>query len=355
MAVSDGREEELRRLIEATTDSGDGPRGWRALARRAVRRLEGGRGARQRQFDHAVVGRLAEIVEAIGQLQKLSARSDQRLAELDDWVTQTSARGDEVAGRLEATITDQQRALGDLHRLVPGDAPLHTEDGFRLETFDAGLGGQVVGFRDGGLDVGGGLYLGFEDFFRGREEAIRQRQHAYLPFLQGRGPVLDVGCGRGELLEMLRDDGTEAHGIDLDPAMVEHCRAKGLPVEMGNAVTYLEGLPDGSLGAVFAAQVIEHLPYPELVRFLRAIVGKLVPGAIAILETVNPHAPQALKHFWIDPTHQHPLFPETMLALCRLTGFDTAYVWHPQGHGEPDRDRVEQLDYAVIAETAALA
>jgi hypothetical protein len=65
---------------------------------------------------------------------------------------------------------------------------------------------------------------------------------------------------------------------------------------------------------------------------------------------VNPHAPQALKHFWIDPTHRNPLFPETILALCRLLGFASAYVWHPQGTGDPEVDRVQQLDYAVIAQ-----
>ncbi len=70
------------------------------------------------------------------------------------------------------------------------------------------------------------------------------------------------------------------------------------------------------------------------------------------METVNPHAPQALKHFWIDPTHQHPLFPEVVVGLCRLTGFAEAYIWYPHGSGDPDRDRLDQLDYAVVARTA---
>ena len=72
-----------------------------------------------------------------------------------------------------------------------------------------------------------------------------------------------------------------------------------------------------------------------------------------MVETVKPHAPQALKNFWIDPTHRHPLFPETVIALSGLTGFAGAYVWHPQGSGDPDRDRIQQPDYAVVAETSA--
>jgi hypothetical protein len=66
---------------------------------------------------------------------------------------------------------------------------------------------------------------------------------------------------------------------------------------------------------------------------------------------VNPHSAQAFKHFWIDPTHQHPLFPEAVIALCRLTGYTSAFIWHPQGSGDPSRDRLEQMDYAVVAET----
>ena len=88
---------------------------------------------------------------------------------------------------------------------------------------------------------------------------------------------------------------------------------------------------DASLGAIFSAQFIEHLPtslLPELLEIARA---KLRPDGVFIAETVNPHSPRALKAFWIDPTHQHPLFPETMLALCRLTGFKEAEIMFPVG------------------------
>jgi SAM-dependent methyltransferase len=354
MSGSDEPEAGLARLINAP--AGPTPRGLRGLAERVLSRHDLEQTERQRQVDRALVHRIGEIVEAIqrireaiAQIRQDQTRDTEMIARLGEWLRRTSDRSDEVGGRLEASISDQATAVGDLHRLVPDNVPLYA-DGLKLETFDAGLGGTVVGFREGGDDAGDAVYVGFEDFFRGREEAIRERQRAYLPLLEGHDPVLDIGCGRGELLELLRDSGIDAIGVDLDPAMVEHCRAKGLQrVEVGDAAGYLEGLPDGSLGAVFAAQLIEHLPYSELLRFLRNAVAKLVPGGVAILETVNPHAPQALKHFWIDPTHQHPLFPETVLALCRLTGFSSAYVWYPQGLGDPERDRAEQLDYAVVA------
>lgn len=134
--------------------------------------------------------------------------------------------------------------------------------------------------------------------------------------------------------------------------MVQRCRDKRLEVQLDDGVTYLEAAGEGTLGAVFAGQVVEHLPYDDLLRLLRACGRAVRPGGIVILETVNPHSPQALKHFWIDPTHQHPLFPETLLALCRLVGFDNGYIWYPGGSGEPDADRRTRPDYAVIAHSA---
>ncbi len=283
------------------------------------------------------------------------------LQSLDGRLLGTGERVDDAVRAIQAVAADRVRDLEELAgeltavaRRVPDGALLVTPDGLELERFDAGLGGEVVGYRGAGSDHGARVYLDFEDSFRGSEALIRHRQRAYLPLLNGRGRVLDVGCGRGEFLELMRAAGVEASGIDLDVAMVEHCRAKELAAEQADAVTFLRGLPDSSVDAVFAAQVIEHLSYPDLLGFLRLACEKLTPGGILIVETVNPHCPQALKHFWIDPTHQHPLFPEAVLALCRLTGFASAFCWYPQGSGDPDRDRTEQPDYAVIANTGGV-
>ena len=303
---------------------------------------------------------LFTLRENLDALRGSFTRLDEKVGGMQGWLQTSSDRTDAVAGRVEFMSEEMSRdreglsnAISAVSRRVPDAVPLYGAGTFNLERFDAGLGGEVVGFRGADSDAGAGVYVGFEDFFRGTEELIRQRQLAYMPLLGDRGPVLDIGCGRGEMLELLRERGIEAAGIDIDPAMAEHCRAKGLErVQVSEAVSYLEAAEAGSLGAIFAAQVIEHLPYPSLLAFLRAAQGALAPGGLLVMETVNPHDPQALKHFWIDPTHQHPLYPEVVIALCRLTGFAGAYIWHPQGSGDPSRDRLEQPDYAVVAEKA---
>lgn len=288
-----------------------------------------------------------------GQHQWLEATAG-RIDDTRDWVGRVAGRTDEAAGAvLGLSERDEQIAevLAAFERRV-ADAVALSGDTFALERFDAGLDGEVVGYRGAGCeDAAAVVYRGFEDAFRGSEADIRERQTVYLPLLAG--PVLDVGCGRGELLELLAERGIAAEGIDLDAGMVAHCRAKGLDnVTRADAVEHLAHAAPGAFGTIFAAQVVEHLPYETLLAFLRAARAALAPAGRLIMETVNPHAPQALKHFWVDPTHQHPLFPEVVVLLCRLTGFDEAFIWHPQGTGDPDRDRIEQMDYAVVARTA---
>src|SRR5262249_8642773 len=130
-------------------------------------------------------------------------------------------------------------------------------------------------------------YVGFEDCFRGSRDEIRHRLESYLPFFSGASDVLDIGCGRGEVFRRHRNAGVAARGIDVNHEMAEFCRARGLDVTEADAVGYLSSLPDGSLGGLFAAQVVEHLQPAYLLRFLELAHHKLKPGAHLILETLN--------------------------------------------------------------------
>ncbi|MDQ3506997.1 MAG: methyltransferase domain-containing protein [Actinomycetota bacterium] len=223
-----------------------------------------------------------------------------------------------------------------------------------FETYHEPLAGTVQGFESAnGASTSAGRYDAFEDIFRGSEDFIRDRQRRYIPILERRGPVLDVGCGRGEFLDLLRHNGIEYAGIDLDEGMVERCRRKGHQnVEVVDANSFLEKQADGSIGVVFSAQVIEHMPYEELLRFYELAERKLAPGGVFIAETVNPHSVAAMKSFWVDPTHEHPVFPEVTLALAKIHGFRKAYVFHPNGSGDIEDDRHKAGEYAMVARKA---
>ena len=209
-------------------------------------------------------------------------------------------------------------------------------------------GRRILGFRSG-RGTGDDRYLGFEDIFRGSEDFIRDRMKAYLPILTKHERVVEIGSGRGELLDLLRDAGVPATGVDTDEGMVQRCRGRGHDVQQMDGIAFLRAQPDGSLPAIFCAQVVEHLSYDDFLAFLQVSLAKLGPGGQLVFETVNPHAIEAFKTFYTDLTHQRPIFPEVALAWCWLTGFAEAYVSFPTGGEDLDTDRRTRGEYAVVA------
>lgn len=164
-------------------------------------------------------------------------------------------------------------------------------------------------------------YFRLELQFRG-PQLLRERQASYLKYFEGRQNILDIGCGRGEFVEMLLQKGISARGIDLDPDAVAYAKERGIPVELAEAVAYLQGLPDESLGGVFAAQVIEHLKPRQLARLLELCHDKLATDAPIVLETLNPACLLALANwFIIDPTHVWPVHSETLKFMLENAGF----------------------------------
>ena len=272
---------------------------------------------------------------------------------------ETSDRLDELTAHTQALVGEQQQLLDqagideggsvDVRRALRGTrarpASSHPAITRKLPT------GEVVLAFDQGDGEDGVADVGFDDIFRGSETLVRERQREYVRMLRKAEWVLDLGCGRGEFLDLLRDNEIGARGVDIDQEMVDRCREKGHEAEVGDAVEYLDGLEPASLPAVFAAQVIEHLPAPALKRLLELATTRLVPGGVAIFETVNPHCAPAMKAFWTDPTHQHPLFPEVVLALARLAGFHSGRVHFPGASGRFDDDIYTSPDYAVVLRT----
>jgi O-antigen chain-terminating methyltransferase len=211
-------------------------------------------------------------------------------------------------------------------------------------------------------------YFAFESRMRGSVDAIRERQRRYVDDFRGAAPVLDVGCGRGEFLQLLREAGIEARGIDADADMAAYAQGEGLDVEQADLVDYLERIEDNSLGGVFMAQVVEHLPPAVLVRSLELAARKLRPGGVLVAETINPLSPLALRHYFADLTHAQPLVPETLQLLARQSGFaetELRFLNEPAERlTEPDDPVIAAnvrrlnellfapLDYALVARTA---
>jgi len=189
-----------------------------------------------------------------------------------------------------------------------------------------------------------GVYALFEERFRGSPDEISRAQRFYLDSLRGvPGPVLDAGCGRGELLRLLRDEGIPAAGVDTNPVSVQALRREGLSVEEGDAVGYLESRPPGSLGAVTAFQLVEHWTPGEIFRFLQAARRALAPGGVVVAETINSDSLSALRAFYLDPTHVRPVPPDALRFLAEAAGLTDLRVVFRSPLG-PDRRLEEKTE-----------
>ena len=182
-------------------------------------------------------------------------------------------------------------------------------------------------------------YFAFESRLRGSTHDVRDRQRPYVERLRDHAPVLDLGCGRGELLALLREAGIEARGADANADMVAFARAEGLEVEQATAHDALAACENASLGAVTAIQLLEHLPPPDLVALLDLAHAKLRPGGLLVVETIDPSTPAALRNYFADLTHAQPLVPETLELLVRGAGFRETETIHLN----------DSLDYAIVA------
>ena len=213
-------------------------------------------------------------------------------------------------------------------------------------------------------------YDSFETEFRGTEDDLLDRYRDLASRFRGCDPVLDVGCGRGEFLRLLAEQGVAARGVDRDAARVEEAASRGLDVMVGDAVDVLAKIEDGALGGLAMIQVIEHLTPQEAADVARLASAKVRPGGRVIIETVNPQSLYVYAHsFYLDPTHVRPVHPSYLTFVLRQAGFAEVLIdWRsppPEADmlqadmgagefGEANTERINRLlfapqDYAVIA------
>jgi SAM-dependent methyltransferase len=200
-------------------------------------------------------------------------------------------------------------------------------------------------------------YVAFERRFRGSpEEILAVQTERYADLLADHAPVLDWGCGRGELLELLASRGVDVMGVEIDAGMVSEARSRGLTVHQGDAVTYLSTCEPESLGAVFSAHVAEHIPFDALLEVIHASLRALRPGGVFVAETPNPTSLIVPSNsFILDPTHLRPIHPSLFAFACETAGFrDVRLTFHSPATGyhlpkldEDGSDRTTRLNAAI--------
>lgn len=223
---------------------------------------------------------------------------------------------DRLASEVDELRADLQRALTAVERL---EADVEAVSG------GGGVGGVVPAEDSSQLrpSVQAALdYRGFEDRHRGDVGDIQTLLRPYLEHFRDCERVVDIGCGRGEFLSLLRETGISAYGVDLDTGMVAACQEQDLEAVVGNGIDHLRGLEPGSIDGVFCSQVAEHLTTTELVALLQLAHRKLAPGGRIVLETPNPESLSIFaSFFYVDLTHIKPVHPEAMVWALESAGF----------------------------------
>jgi SAM-dependent methyltransferase len=310
--------------------------GWKKLLRPLAKVPQNDLWERQRIFNLILLEHLRDARELrrqdgerIAYLEALNAEGIEELMRHNDALF---ARVDQKLDRYRREVRDLLGSLGASLALVESAAPAAPDIALAAPAAGAVLPDALPAgdFAGGGAAARGvaqareeHAYLELERRYRGTEEEIRERIASYLPYLRGGGPALDLGCGRGEALALLRDHGMEVRGVDGSARMVALCRERGLDAAQGDLFEALAACAEGSLGAVLSFHVIEHLAIGSLDRLVRLAWRALRPGGVLVLETPSPLSlVVAARNFWLDPTHTRPIHPESLRLLYELAGFE---------------------------------
>lgn len=300
---------------------------------------------RQWEVSQTRLAALERGLEDLARAEEEQARTEQRVAALEEL-------GRRVDRSLGALALDLERRVGPLEREFRGARASVEVMLARLQELvahqeerGAAAAGATEGIARLRTRTRGVAGLSFEDLHRGPRSEIKERQRVYLPWFAGAdssAPVLDLGCGRGEFLELAREAGLAAEGLDHDPEMVAAGRERGLVVHEGDALEHLRARAAGSLGGILLSQVIEHLTLDQMTELVGLAASRLRPGAAFIAETVNPECLSTFAGaFYLDLTHIRPIHPEAACFLWRWAGLRDVEILRLAPHDE--RERLEQI------------
>ena len=311
------------------------------------------------EFAHRALGKVVsrQTQGVLEQVQELSLALQDAVRALATAVRQPNTHvHPDLVGQVDAL----QERLTALER-SPLDSPAAlAELGRRLERLEATEAARR--FRPWFSNAD------FEAEFRGDRAQLKDHYRDLAARFDGLAPVLDIGCGRGEFLELLAEAGVDARGVEIDPALVDDARELGLDVSLDDGLAALGAAPDASLGGVALIQVVEHLTAQQVLLLVSLLVDKVRPGGRVVVETVNPQSLYVFaRAFYIDPTHDRPVHPAYLTFLFRQAGFPEVEIdWRSpppademlEPVGQPGTDanvaRLNQLlfapqDYALIA------
>ena len=263
----------------------------------------------------------ASLRQLIGSVDSLTSSLQAKAVELEVMLTQSLAR----ESALELQIGELQARASELaDRAVNLEEQWNSETEHRsAEVAEAAVAAKQIE----------SLYSAFEDAFRGSRESVMIKVEPYVAWMRECGagsvnsPILDVGCGRGEWLELVREQGWIGRGIDLNSEFVDRCRSIGLDVVQAEAIQYLRGIPDGAIGAITSMHLAEHLAFADLLALIDESLRVLRPGGTLVLETPNPENLLVGAHwFYLDFTHRNPLPPLSLRWLVEQRGFADARI-----------------------------
>lgn len=276
---------------------------------------------------------LDELELRLDELELRLERAEENLRHNNQ--TLSHLEGTEVLCQISSKVEALKKRMDRLERMIAGGT---AED----SPVSAGASG-------GGSSYGDIDYFDFENHFRGSREVIMERQKEYLPYFMGKKAVLDLGCGRGEFLELLRDNGIPAKGVDLYDEFVCYCQGKGLDVVRADAIAYLS--QGTAVDGIFAGQLVEHLSIGQILALCTNAYERLEEGGYLILETPNPMSLAIYTHaFYLDPSHQKPVHPYTLQYLAQKAGFGRVEILFTQGSRLPEHIPVIRGDGVQNAE-----